>query len=652
MSSRVMLLTLVCLLPAGWASLAECLADDLAAQEEQAMKKAVLKAQSAVVRIETFGGLETVGQVLVGTGPTTGVVVSPDGYIVSSAFNFVQNPASILVTLADGERVAAKIVARDKSRMIVLLKVEAKQTLAIAEHVPRSEMVVGQWAIALGKTLDAVNASMSAGILSATDRIWGKAIQTDAKISPANYGGPLIDIGGRVMGILVPLSPQGKNEVAGAEWYDSGIGFAIPLDDILRRLDKLKKGEDLLPGLLGVSLKGSDIYADEVVISACPPNGPAAKAGLKPDDKIVDVDGFPITRQAQLRHALGRKYAGETVQIAVIRAEQRIEKAITLSDRLDPYAHPFLGILPRRDSNRTQVRFVYEQSPADEGGIQVGDVIDAIGDYKLEGPADLRQRILTFSPGDTVRVELTREGASKTTEVTLATLPTDYPPALPAARTARPDPVDVTPPLGKIEVKIPEESGKCMAYVPKDYHPEVSCSLVVWLHPPDKYNQDRLLLLWKDLCDEHNVILLAPQSSDPAKWQKIDGAFIRKAIEDITKDYNVDQNRVLVHGDQAGGAMAYLFAFDHRDLVRAIAVVDSTFPGRTPPPANDPAHRLAISLHRAADSRVAKRIDADAKRLGLMKYPVVVHDLGATSRSLNAQERVDLLVWLDSLDRI
>ena len=73
--------------------------------------------------------------------------------------------------------------------------------------------------------------NISVGIVSAVNRIWGKAIQTDAKISPTNYGGPLVDIAGRVLGVLVPLSPMATDELAGVEWYDSGIGFAVPLDD-------------------------------------------------------------------------------------------------------------------------------------------------------------------------------------------------------------------------------------------------------------------------------------------------------------------------------------------------------------------------------------------------------------------------------------
>src|SRR5262249_59547133 len=76
-------------------------------------------------------------------------------------------------------------------------------------------------------------ASVSYGIISALGRVWGKAIQTDAKISPINYGGPLVDVTGRVQGILIPASPRGEDVTAGFEWYDSGIGFAIPMGDVM-----------------------------------------------------------------------------------------------------------------------------------------------------------------------------------------------------------------------------------------------------------------------------------------------------------------------------------------------------------------------------------------------------------------------------------
>ena len=119
-----------------WAllSLAACAAsaiaeDALRELEQQAMRAAVERVAPSVVRIETVGGLQRVGKMLVGTAPTTGLIVSAEGHIISSAFNFVQKPDSILVTLPSGKRQAAQLVATDHSRMLVLLKVETDEPL-------------------------------------------------------------------------------------------------------------------------------------------------------------------------------------------------------------------------------------------------------------------------------------------------------------------------------------------------------------------------------------------------------------------------------------------------------------------------------------------------------------------------------------------
>src|SRR5208283_4986837 len=154
-----------------------------------------------------------------------------------------------LVRLPDGSRKPAKLVARDHNCQLVLLKIELDHPLPVPEVAPQSEMRVGQWCVAVGRTFEESRPNMAVGILSAVGRVWGKALQTDAAISPNNYGGPLVDIRGRALGVTVPLSPQAANELAGIEWYDSGIGFAIPLEHVRNILPKLKKGKDLYPGL-------------------------------------------------------------------------------------------------------------------------------------------------------------------------------------------------------------------------------------------------------------------------------------------------------------------------------------------------------------------------------------------------------------------
>ncbi len=630
--------------------------DDVASLEEQAMKAAVTAVAPSVVRIETFGGLERVGQLLVGTGPTTGLVVGEDGYIISSAFNFVQMPTSILVTLPSGKRLASQIVARDHSRMLVLLKVNTEEKLTVPQAVPRDEMLVGQWTIALGRTFEQSQPNISVGVLSATNRIWGKAIQTDAKISPSNYGGPLVDIRGRVLGVLVPLSPQGQEEVAGAEWYDSGIGFAVPLDEVNRQLEKMKRGEDLHPGLLGVSLKGTDMYADPPEIAACPAKSPAAKAGLKPGDVIVELDGVKVSRQAQLKHEIGRRYAGEQVQVAVTRGDQRIEVTAELTDKIEPYEHAFLGILPVREIAPAKagvlVRYVYPGSPASEAGIEPKDRIVSLAGKDVNNITAILELMATYEPNNQVTLKVEHDGQTRDVELSLSKLPTEIPDSLPAAHEPPTAEAGQRPAVGVIEIKIPEEANECLAYVPDSYRSDVPHGVVLWLHAPGGFERDKLVARWKDHCEQHDLILLTPKSADPSKWLPTEVDFIRKTLDDVLANYNIDRTRIVVHGHQAGAAMAYLVAFAHRDVIRALAAVDAALPSRARPLDNDPIQRLAFYTTIADKSPLAAAVKAGVKRLTDMRYPVTVKSLGDEPRYLNDEELSELVRWIDTLDRI
>lgn len=623
---------------------------DIAALEEQSMNAAVAKVAPAVVRIETVGGLDRVGELLLGDGPTTGMVVDADGFIISSAFNFLRKPSSILVTLPSGKRTPAEIVARDHSRMLVLLKVTTDEPLQVAEAVPLDEMQVGQWAIAVGRALDAQHPNMSVGIISAKDRVWGKAVQCDAKISPSNYGGPLVDIQGRVLGVLVPMSPNAHSEIAGAEWYDSGIGFAIPLEDINRTLETMKKGEDVFPGLLGIALKGGSIYTLPAEIAACQVTSPAYEAGLRTGDTIVEVDGRPIGRQAQLKHALGPRYAGDTVHVVVLRGEQRVETDVTLVDRLIPYDHPFLGILPRRDDAAVVVRHVFPGSGAADAGVQVGDKIVKVHETAIVDAPSLRQVLVSFEPKQEVQVTVTRGDEERIVSVTLGSLPTTIPDSLPPSRTRRPN-SDAAAGNDFIDIKIPEQPNACFAFVPPSYQADVPHGVVVYLRPPGEFDKAKLLSRWQALCEANDLILLAPQPLDSNRWTPVEVEFVQKTLDQIIANYSVDKSRVVLYGQEAGGALAYLFAFRNREVTRAVVAVDAAMPVRLRAPDTDPVYPLAILTTQAQQSRVAERVENAIEQLRKMKYPVTVLPMD-TARALNDQELEQVVRWIDMLDRI
>ena len=626
---------------------------DADAQEQAAFEAAVNRVAPSVVQIETVGGKEKVEGVLLGTGPTTGLAVDPRGYIVSSAFNFVNKPTSILVRLADGQRKAAKLVASDHARMIVLLKIDADKPLPVCEIAPQREMRVGQWTIAVGRTFESERPNMAVGILSAVERIWGKALQTDAAVSPNNYGGPLVDIRGRVLGILVPLSPDASGGVAGMEWYDSGIGFAIPMEHIRQVLPRLEKGEDLHRGVAGIHLKGPNLFVGPALIAACHPKCPATAAGIKAGDQIVQIDGRPIARGVEAKTAIGRHYAGDKMRFTLLRGKERLERELTLAEKLEPFQHGFLGVLPMRSAEEkgVTVRYVYAKSPAAAAGIAAGDTLVSFNGQPIAGRSELIEKIGSLEPKAAVEIEARRGESLSKLKIVLAPLPealplTDLPPASDVGKKAEAAPAHV----GWVSMKTPEYANDVLGYVPDAAAAGVSPGVVVWLHGREGLDWKQLLGRWKPFCDRYGLILVAPKASNPVGWTATDVALIDRLLADVNAKYHVDSARVVVHGYESGGSLAFLSAFNNREMIRAVAAVEAA--PMSLPPENDPLHRLAVYVASSAKSPSAVPIEWAVTTMRQMKFPVVAKSLGATPRYLNAAELAELLRWIDTLDRI
>lgn len=638
--------------------------------QERVIRNAVARVAPTVVQIQTSGGKERIGRMIVGTGPTTGLVVSADGHILSSAFNFVQQPSSIVVALPGGTRKAARLIARDSSRMLVMLKVDVDRPLEVPEAVPLEDMRVGQWTIAVGRTFATDAPNMSVGILSATNRIWSKAIQTDAKISPSTYGGPLIDVQGRVFGILVPLSPQQQTEVAGAEWYDSGIGFAIPLAQLTEPVERMKKGEDLFRGILGVTLKGGNMFADPAIVATSVRNSPAAKAGIKPKDRVIEIDGQTVSRQTHLKHALGPKYAGDTVHLVALRGAKRVEFDVELAARVDPYVRPYLGILPRADIESevgVGVRHVLPNSPAAAAGLKVDDRILQVDSESIKDSQSLRELLATREPGETVELEWRRDEEKQTGTLVLASEPEDVPAKLPPrGPLVAQDDVDAetedaaetvvgTENGAKsvvVSIKAAAEANKCFALIPSTYREDRPHGVLIWLSAPSAFDEAEFLRTWASACEQHELIVLAPQPNDEQRWVVTEAPIVAKLYKQLDREYAVDAHRVVVHGYQGGASLAYRFAFENRDFVHGVAVVDAAVPLGVRLSGNDSVEHLAFWVQTGKDSRRAERVTKDIKRFREMKFPVTERNHDGPARYLEAGEVKELVRWVDIQDRI
>jgi serine protease Do len=286
-----------------------------------------------------------------GSGPVTqhggslgsGFLVSPDGYVVTN--NHVISPArtgatveSITVTLADRREYEAKLIGRDQTSDLALLKINATG-LPYVNFGDSTRTRVGDWVVAIGNPFG-LGGTVTAGIVSALHRnlpgggVYDRYIQTDASINMGNSGGPMFDLNGNVIGINTALySPTGGN---------IGIGFAIPAEQAKPVIDALRRGARVSRGYIGVSLQDvdEDIAAAMGVpknqgelIRAVTPGGPAARAGIEQGDVVIAVNGQPVTPDQTLAYLVSQQPVGTRVPIELIRDGQRRTVTVAIGER-------------------------------------------------------------------------------------------------------------------------------------------------------------------------------------------------------------------------------------------------------------------------------------------------------------------------------
>jgi serine protease Do len=273
----------------------------------------------------------------------SGFIISADGYVVTN--NHVISPAgdnatvdSITVTLSDRREFRAKLVGRDTTSDLALLKIEAA-SLPFVRFGDSTRTRVGDWVLAIGNPFG-VGQTVTAGIVSALHRgiqgggAYDRYIQTDASINMGNSGGPMFDLAGNVIGINTALiSPTGTN---------IGIGFAIPADQAKPVIDALRRGVRPQRGYLGVSFQELDdnlasalgvAKTSGELIRSVTPGGPADRAGIQQGDVITKINGKQVTEDDRMAYLVANLQAGARVPIELVRNGQRRTVTVVVGER-------------------------------------------------------------------------------------------------------------------------------------------------------------------------------------------------------------------------------------------------------------------------------------------------------------------------------
>ena len=305
--------------------------------EESTIIKVVERVRPAVVNIDTVAQVQTVFGVFPQQGAGSGVIVSPNGYILTNN-HVVENAQQIKVTLLSGKSYAGKIVGTDRFSDLAVIKVDAPESLPAAQLGQASSLRVGQMAVAIGNPFG-LGHTVTVGVVSALNRsiqvpglVIENLIQTDAAINPGNSGGALADSAGAVIGINTAIVQQAQ-----------GIGFAIPIDTARAIMDQLISRGHVTRPFVGI-VWGGDVDANiarqynlpvdrGIIVREVEANGPAARAGIRPGDIVISVDGSPVNNWNDFIRQLFTKRPGQRVRIGIVRDGSRRTVDVTLGER-------------------------------------------------------------------------------------------------------------------------------------------------------------------------------------------------------------------------------------------------------------------------------------------------------------------------------
>jgi len=347
-------------------------------------------------------------------GEGSGFIVSPDGYILTNA-HVVDGANQVTVKMTDRREYNAKVVGVDERTDVAVIKIEAKNlpTVRIGDA---SKLRPGEWVIAIGSPFGFEN-TVTAGIISATSRTMPGAgnytpfIQTDVAVNPGNSGGPLFNLNGEVIGI--------NSQIYSRTGGYMGLSFAVPIDVANNVRAQLVANGKVTRSRIGVSIQDVNAQlADSfgldrprgALVGMVEAGSPGEKAGIKPGDVILKVDGVPIETSNQVPTIVAATKPGSAVKLdvwrdhdtkqLVARPEEIKEKgeqvAAKSSEAADETAKLGLALRPlapeEKRAAETEGNLLVEDvgGPAAEAGVQAGDIILGVNGTKVKSVQELR----------------------------------------------------------------------------------------------------------------------------------------------------------------------------------------------------------------------------------------------------------------------
>jgi len=333
----------------------------------------------------------------------SGVIITDNGYIATN-YHVIENAGQIDVILNDKRSYEAKLVGKDPTTDLALLKINEKN-LPFVKYGNSDRAKIGEWVLAVGNPFD-LTSTVTAGIISAKGRniniLSGQYaiesfIQTDAAVNPGNSGGALVNLQGDLIGINTAIATRTGSY--------SGYSFAIPVNIVKKVLDDLMQYGQTQRALLGISIQNvdADFARDKdlsvvsgVYIATLTNSGAAKNAGLKIGDVITKIDGQKVTNMADLQSLIATRRPGDKVKVTYARGKQILNTVATLRNRQGNFE---ITKSPKKEENERILGAIFERLTASEKekyGVENGVKVREVGNGKLKESGIRKGFVITY----------------------------------------------------------------------------------------------------------------------------------------------------------------------------------------------------------------------------------------------------------------
>ena len=361
----------------------------------------------------------------------SGVIIDSEGYIITNN-HVVGEATKVEVRLSNKDKYIGTVVGKDPDTDLALIKIDSKKKFPAAPWGDSEKIKVGQWAMAVGNPFG-LDRTVTIGVISGVGREgvnlarYENFIQTDASINPGNSGGPLFNLKGEVIGINTAIIN-----------FAQGIGFAIPSNMAKRVTTQLKEKGRVVRGWLGIGIQALTedlasnfgVSEDEgVLVNEVFEGDPASKAGVKPGDIIVSINGQTVDTPSKLSRLIARISPGDKIKVEVIRDGKKKLLKPRLAERKDqatlasipPQKEKEWGLTVQNLSDELAEKFelkeksgvlvteVEADGPADKGGLKEGDLIKEVNRKPVENTDDFYSILGEAKKGENILLRILRD---------------------------------------------------------------------------------------------------------------------------------------------------------------------------------------------------------------------------------------------------